>query len=133
MLRKVDQLGGFAYSANGGFLNGFALAYQRDDRSVVIGIHFAVEEMDSGDFHGFDYGVNFGRVAAFGKIWNAFDKSAGHGLKDNGRWFGQATACCGCPMNDSVESGAPGSLHRGRARALVAPPISTNEFDNLLM
>jgi hypothetical protein len=39
----------------------------------VVGIHLAVEEIDSGDFHGFDNGIDFGRVAAFGKIRNTFD------------------------------------------------------------
>ena len=72
-------------------MNGLALAYQGDDAAVVIGIHLAVEEIDSWNFHGFNDGVDFGRVAAFGKIRNAFDKSAGHGEKDNGRWMGEAT------------------------------------------
>ena len=91
MLGEIDQLRGLAYAANGGFLNGLALADQRNHAAVVVGIHLAVEKIDAGDFHGFDNGIDFGRVTAFGKIRNAFDKSAGHGLKDNGRRLGQAT------------------------------------------
>jgi len=91
VFRKIDQLGGLAYAANGGFLNGFALAGQGDDRAVVVGIHLAVEEIDAGNLHGFDNGIDFGGVAAFGKIRNAFDKSAAHGEKHNGRRSSEAT------------------------------------------
>ena len=91
MLGQIDQLRGLPYPANGGFLNGFTLADQGDDRAVMVRIHLAVEEIDAWDLHGFDNGIDFGRVAAFREIRNAFDKSAGHGQKDNGRWMGQAT------------------------------------------
>ena len=91
MFGEIDQLGGLPDPANGGFLNGFTLADQGDDAAVVVGIHLPVEEIDAGDLHGFDNGIDFGRVAAFGKIRNAFDQSAGHGEKDNGRWLGEAT------------------------------------------
>src|SRR5208283_3933079 len=84
MFGEIDQLGGLPHAANGSFLNGIALAYQGNDATVVVGIHLAVEEIDAGNLHGFDNGVNFGRVAAFGKIRNAFHQSAGHGKKDNG-------------------------------------------------
>jgi hypothetical protein len=47
---EIDQLGGLPYPANGGFLNGFTLADQGDDRAVVVGIHLAVEEIDPGIF-----------------------------------------------------------------------------------
>ena len=94
MFGEIDQLGGLPYAANGGFLNGIALADQGDDAAVVIGIHLAVEEIDAGNLHGFDNGIDFGRVAAFGKIRNAFHQSAGHGKKDNGRgWSGNWRAC----------------------------------------
>src|SRR5208282_727224 len=73
VFREIDQLGSLPYSANGGFLNGVALADQRNNAAVVVGIHLAVEEIDAGDFHGFDDGINFGGVAAFGKIGDAFD------------------------------------------------------------
>src|SRR5208337_3045464 len=91
MLGQIDQLGGLPYPANGSFLNGIALAYQGDDAAVVVGIHLAIEEIDPGNLHGFDNGINFRRVAAFGKIRNAFHQSTGHGLKDNGRRLGEAT------------------------------------------
>ncbi len=90
VLGEVDQLGGLAYSANGGFLNGFALADQGDDAAVVVGIHLAVEEIDAGDFHGFDNGIDFGLVAAFGKIRNTFNQSIGHGRRiKGGGWVRQ--------------------------------------------
>ena len=57
-----------------GFLNGFALADQRDDAAVVVGVHFAIEQIDAGHFHGVDDGVNFGFIAAFGEIRNTFDE-----------------------------------------------------------
>jgi len=91
MLGEVDEFGGLANSADGSFLDGFAIADQGDDAAVVIGIHLAVEEIDSGNFHGFEDGINFGGVAAFRKIGDAFDKSAGHGRKDNGGRRGEAT------------------------------------------
>src|SRR5208282_2630159 len=91
VFREIDQLGGLPYPANGGFLNGFTLADQGDHAAVVVGIHLAVEEIDPGDLHGFDNGIDFGGVAAFREIRNAFDESAGHGLKDNGRRLGRAT------------------------------------------
>ena len=64
MFGEIDQLGGLPYPANGGFLNGFTLADQRDDRAVVVGIHLAVEKIDAGNFHGFDDGIDFGLITA---------------------------------------------------------------------
>jgi hypothetical protein len=81
---EIDQLGSLAHAANGSFLDGFAIPDEGDDTAVVIGVHLAIEKVDSWQFHGFDDGVNFGGVAAFGKIGDAFDESAGHGWKDNG-------------------------------------------------
>ena len=73
MLGEIEHFGGLAHAANGGFLDGLALADQSDDTAVVVGIHLAVEEIDAGNFHSFDNGVNFGGVASFGKIRDAFD------------------------------------------------------------
>jgi hypothetical protein len=39
----------------------------------VVGVHFAVEEIDAGNLHGLDDGVDLGGVAAFREIGNAFD------------------------------------------------------------
>jgi hypothetical protein len=44
----------------------------------VVGVHLAVEQIDAGNLHGFDNGIDFGRVAAFREIGNAFDESLGH-------------------------------------------------------
>jgi hypothetical protein len=79
---QVNQLGCLAGPADGCFLNGFPLANQRDYAAVVIGIHFPVKQIDPWDSHGFDNGVDFGRIAAFGEIGHAFNKSVGHGIKD---------------------------------------------------
>jgi hypothetical protein len=85
MFSEIDELGGLANAANGGFLNGGAFADESDDATVVIGIHFPVEKINAGEFHGCDNGIDFGRIAAFGEIRNAFNKSARHGKKDNRR------------------------------------------------
>jgi hypothetical protein len=89
---QVDQLGGLAHAANGGFLNGLAVADQRDHAAVVVGVHLAVEQVDAGNLHGFDDGVDFGRVAAFREIGNAFNQRAGHGEKDSEGRCGRANA-----------------------------------------
>src|ERR1700722_11088239 len=72
--RQVDKFRGLAHAANRGLLNGLALADQRDDAAVVVGVHFTVEQVDAGHFHGVDDGVNFGLVAALRKIRNTFDE-----------------------------------------------------------
>ena len=64
-----------ADAANGRFLNGIALANQGDHAAIVVGIHLAIEKKDAGDLHGFDNGVDLGRVPAFGKIGNTFNQT----------------------------------------------------------
>ena len=45
----------------------------------MIGIGFAVEKHDLGDGEdGLDDGIDFGGVAAFGKIGNTFDELSRH-------------------------------------------------------
>jgi len=44
----------------------------------VVGIHLPVEEVNAGDLHRFNNGIDFGWVAAFRKIGDTFDESAGH-------------------------------------------------------
>ena len=61
-------------AADGGFLNSLALADQCDDATVVVGIHFAIEQVDAGHLHGVDDGVDFGLVAAFREVGDAFDE-----------------------------------------------------------
>ena len=78
---QVDQFGGLADATNRGLLNGFALADQRDHAAVVVGIHFAVEQVDAGHLHGFDNGIDCGLVAAFREIRNTFDE-CGHKYQD---------------------------------------------------
>ena len=80
---EVDQLGGLADAANCRLRDGFALANQRDHAAVVVGIHLPVEEVNAGNLHGFDDGVDLGGIVAFGKIGNTFYESVGHDKKDN--------------------------------------------------
>ena len=101
---EVDQLGGLPCPANRRFLNGFSLAGQRDDAAVVIGIHLPVEEVDAGNHHGFDDGVDFGGVAAFREIGNAFNKSVGHGRKDNKCGLIRQLGCQNAQRRSSIGS-----------------------------
>ena len=71
---QVDQFGGFAHPANCGFLNGLPIAHQRDDRAVVVGIALAIQQVDAGNLHGVNDGVNFSLVAAFGEVRNTFNE-----------------------------------------------------------
>ncbi len=80
---EIDQLRRLADSANCRFLNRVALANERDDAAIVVGIHLAVEQIDAGNLHGFDNGVDLGRIAAFGKIGNAFNQRVGHVIEHN--------------------------------------------------
>ena len=50
VLAKIDQLGGFAHPADGSFLDGVAVANDRDDAAIVVGIHFAIQEIDTSIF-----------------------------------------------------------------------------------
>ena len=73
---EVNQFGCFADAAQCGFSDGFGFAGYGDDAAVMVCVTFAVEQVDAGNFaHGRDNGVNFGRVAPFGKIRNTFYKS----------------------------------------------------------
>src|SRR6185369_2993817 len=72
MFSEIDQLSGFTHASNGRFLDGLALADQCNDATVVIGIHLAIEQVHTINFHGVDDGVNLGFVAPFRKIGNTF-------------------------------------------------------------
>ena len=92
VMRQVDQFGGLADAANRGLLDRLALACERDHASVVIGVHLAVQQIDAGQLHGFDNGIDFGRVAALGKVRYAFNLSVRHAEKDTIRGLIRATA-----------------------------------------
>ena len=47
MLGQIDQLGGLSDPTDGGLLNGFAFAHQRDDAAVVVGVHLAIKQVDA--------------------------------------------------------------------------------------
>jgi hypothetical protein len=55
---------------------------ERYDTAVVVGVHLAVEQEDARDLHRFNDCVNFGLIAAFGKVWDTFDQ-CGHGERIN--------------------------------------------------
>ena len=56
---EVDDFSGFAHAADGGFLNGFALAHESNHAAIVVGVHFAIEEVDAGHLHRVNDGVDF--------------------------------------------------------------------------
>ena len=104
---EVDQLRGLADAANGGFLDGVALADQRDHAAIVVGIHFAIEKKDAGNLHGFDDGVDLGRIPAFRKIGNTFNQRVRHRLEDNDRHREAATRESTYQLPASKEDSAP--------------------------
>ena len=65
MLVQINQLCGLAHAADRGFRHGIALANQCDNRTVVVGIHLAVQQVYAGQFHGLHNSINSGLVAAF--------------------------------------------------------------------
>jgi hypothetical protein len=44
----------------------------------VVGVHLPVQQIHAGNLHGFNDGIDFGGIAAFGKIRNAFYESVRH-------------------------------------------------------
>jgi len=48
----------------------------------VVGVHLAVEEIDTGNLHGLDDGIDFRGIAALREVWNAFNESVWHVKKD---------------------------------------------------
>ena len=75
---EVDQLGGFADAANRRLLNRFALPRDGDHAAIVVGVHLAIEQIDAGNLHRFDNRLDLGRIAAFGKVGNAFNERGSH-------------------------------------------------------
>jgi len=80
--RKVDQFGGLAGAANRGLLNCLAVTGERDDASVVIGIHLPVEQIDARQLHGFDDGIDPRRIEALREVRYTFNQSGRHGKKN---------------------------------------------------
>jgi hypothetical protein len=44
----------------------------------VVGVHLPIQQIHAGEHHGFDDGIYFGGIAAFGKIRNAFYECVRH-------------------------------------------------------
>src|SRR5204863_10221133 len=74
VLCKINDLGSLADATNGRFHDRLALADQRNDAAIVVGIHLAVEQVDAINLHRLNERNNFGLVAAFRKIRNTFDQ-----------------------------------------------------------
>ena len=79
VLREINNLGSLADATNGGFHELLAIADQRNDAAIVVGIHLAVEQVDAINLHRFDDGINLGLIAAFGKVGDALHQRSGHG------------------------------------------------------
>jgi hypothetical protein len=74
VLGKVDQLGGLAYAADGGFGDVDRIAHEGVYTAVMIRVHLAVEEVNAVHLHGFEDGIDFGLVAAFGEVRYTLDE-----------------------------------------------------------
>jgi len=81
VLIQINQLGSFAHAANSGFLDSLAFADERDDATVMVGIHLPIQQIDSIHLHGLNNGIYFAFVAAFRKIGNAFNQ-CGHNWQE---------------------------------------------------
>ncbi len=75
---QVDQLRGSAHAADGGLGNRFAVADEGDDAAVMVGVHFAVEQIHARDLHGIDDGVDLCGIATFREVGNTLNKSGRH-------------------------------------------------------
>jgi hypothetical protein len=72
----VNEFDGFACAQQRGFGDGIGFAGQRDDATVVIGIHLMIEHPHAGNLaHGLNQRFNFCRVAAFAEIWHTLNQS----------------------------------------------------------
>ena len=74
MLGQVDQLGRFAHTSNGGFLNRLPLSHQRNYAAIVVGIHLAIQQVNAIHLHGVNDRIDFRLVAAFGEIGNTLNQ-----------------------------------------------------------
>ena len=74
--RQVDQLGGPAHAAQGGFGNGFWLACERDDTAIVIRVAVTIEDRGPRNVaHRGDQSLDSRVVPALGKVGNAFNEA----------------------------------------------------------
>ena len=68
MVVQIDQLGCFTHPTDRRFPDRLSFAHQRDHAAVMVGVHFAVEQVDAFYFHGFNNRVDFGLVPSLGEI-----------------------------------------------------------------
>jgi hypothetical protein len=72
---EVNQLGGLAHGAQGRFGHDFSGRDKGDDTSIVIGIHFSVEDDRTGyALNDLDQGFDHFAPAPFTEIGNAFNQ-----------------------------------------------------------
>ena len=77
---EIDEADGALDAAVGGFDYGCGGSGEGDDRAVVIGVQLAVEDGDAAHrADGFDDGIYFGGIAAFGEVRDRFYDCLGHG------------------------------------------------------
>jgi hypothetical protein len=76
MVIHVDEFKGAARAKDRGFANGFGFSSESDDATVVVGVHFVVEDVNAGNAaHGLDDGVDIGAIATFGKVRHTLNQS----------------------------------------------------------
>src|SRR5207244_12875103 len=75
---QINQLRRFANATDGGLLDWLTLADQRDDATIVVGIHLAIEQIDAVYLHGVNDRINLRFVAPLGKIWDTLHQSCWH-------------------------------------------------------
>jgi hypothetical protein len=80
-MAQIDQGDRSLDTAEGRFDYGCGGAGESDHGAIVIGVQFAVQDGDAAHgADGFDDGVYFGGVAAFGKVRDTLYNCLGHGV-----------------------------------------------------
>jgi hypothetical protein len=73
LVGEIDEFGGFAGSAHGGFYDTIGCAGDGHDGTVVRFVEGPVQQANAFDVHCGDDLSDLGCVMAFGEVWNAFD------------------------------------------------------------
>ena len=70
---EIDEFGGFASGADGGFDDAFGRSGKRDDRAIVSRVEGPVEKAHAFDLRGGDDLFDFRGVGAFREVGDALD------------------------------------------------------------
>src|SRR5437763_1749089 len=89
MLVQVNQLRSLACAPNHRLSNIFAVPKQGNYAAVMVGVHLAVEQIDTRQLHGVNDGVNNAFVAAVRKVRDRLDQGGGHRRREYQRPFGK--------------------------------------------